>query len=395
MDKSLMANELIPNSHDDDFSSAQLQQQPSISQLGSVSSIGRHSDYLEASKPFDESVPRSSYIQGRSVPTTPSILSRTSSRSHLSTTRNGHYFDHSNKLNNYTEKESHCGGFKDDKYYYAGSIAINEPLYDRDDFGAIIPPAEGSNMRTSLPRAKSSSTLLSFAEAKKVGRQRRLRDLQPLTSKSNGADMLSHSRPTRRDRSYVDHSPDSWLHRAGLVIATEARESKGQTWLIGRDSSSSLVAIEDSADSKREMTASAMSSQLTSRFASARQSRHVSRRGSSSKDPTNPTSGIGDTDNYGAAIRRRLLAEVEAANLNQMTPDFVNARDAEELFADADDSDANADLDAEIDDIEVALLASKAGLDLGIGTWVDKLVGWALFAKVGPESGVDNNDQKD
>ena len=390
-----MANKYIQPSRKDAFPLQQLQKQHSFSQLDSVSPIGRQGDYLEASENFDDSVPRSSYIQGRSVPTTPSILSRTPSRSHLSVTRNGHRYDHSTMLNYHKGTDSHCDDSNNDKYHYAGSIAVNEQLYDRDDYGAIIPPAEGSNLRTSLPRAKSSSTLLSFVEAKKGGRQRLPLDLQPLSSKSNGADMLSRSPSTRRNRSNVDHSPDSWLHRAGLTISTEARESKGQTWLVGRDSSSSLVAIGDSADSKTEVTNPAMSSQLTSRFTSARQSKHVSRRGSSSKDLTNPSNNIGDVNTYGAALRRRLLAEVEAAKVNQMRPDFVNAKDAEELYAGIDDDDTDANLDPDIDDVEVARLASKAGLDLGLGTWIDKLVGWALFAKVGSEHEVDDNNYKE
>lgn len=387
-----MANEYTSHPRDDDHPSHQFQQKPSILQLDSVSSISRQIDYVETSKSFDDSVPRPSYIQGRSVPTTPSILSRTSSRSHLTLTRNGHYSDHNPMLNYHAGKDSHYGDSKNDKYHYAGSIAVDESLYDRDDYGAIIPPTGGSGMRASLPRAKSSSTLLSFAEAKKGSRQRLPRELQALTSKTNGADTPSRSHSVRRNRSNVDHSPDSWLHRAGLAIATEARESRGQTWLVGRDSSSSLAAIGDSADSKREVPASAISSQLTSRFTSARQSRHVSRRGSGSKSLINPPSGIGDINSYGAALRQRLLAEVEAANVNQMRPDFVNAKDEEELYADANDGDADANSDPDIDDIEVARLASNAGLDLGLGTWVDKLVGWALFAKVGPECEADKMD---
>ena len=235
-------------------------------------------------------------------------------------------------------------------------------------------------MDTTLPRAKSSSTLLSFAEAKKGSRQRLPRDLQPLTSKKHSSQKPSQSSSTQRNRNTTEQMSDSWVHRAGLVIATEARESKGQSWLASRESSISLAAVGDPYELKKDAHASAISSQLTSRFASARQSRHISRRGSSSKDLTNPSNDVSSIDAYGAALRHRLLAEVEAANINEMGPDFVNARDAEELFADATDDEAN--MDPDVDDIEVARLASEAELGFGLGTWVDWLVGWALFGNV-------------
>ncbi|ROT43727.1 hypothetical protein SODALDRAFT_375867 [Sodiomyces alkalinus F11] len=54
--------------------------------------------------------------------------------------------------------------------------------------------------------------------------------------------------PTRRarnDGNGIPRDDDDWLLRAGIVLSAEAREYKGQMWLTSRESSTSLVALRD------------------------------------------------------------------------------------------------------------------------------------------------------
>ena len=64
------------------------------------------------------------------------------------------------------------------------------------------------------------------------------RSLQPLTKSS----------PSRRMTTSSTSSSAHWLQRAGAVLASEARESKGQSWLTNRASSTDLLADYDDVD---------------------------------------------------------------------------------------------------------------------------------------------------
>ena len=379
-----MGSSLVSDSAASEFSnygfpSEELHRQFSSLPYDRALSSKEENSYPIAERSSGRYEPRLSYIQGRSAPTTPSILSRNPSRSHLNTFRNRYVCDRKTKYDmQSTEISRQEKNNNIDNPYYTGFIDA-AGSYREYDSSAVVNPTEGDHRDDTLLRAKSSSTLLSFAEAKKGGRQRLPRDLQPLTSKTHGGEKISRSSSNQGNRKSTEQMSDSWLHRAGLAIAAEARESKGQSWLVSRESSTSLATtpIGEPRDLSRDVRASARSSQLTSRFASARQSRHISRRGSGSEDLARLSNDVKNVDAYGKALRQRLLAEVEAASVNQMGPDFVNAKDAEELFADIADDETSVDPD--VDDIEVAQLASNAGLGFGLGAWVDWFVGWTLF----------------
>ena len=76
-------------------------------------------------------------------------------------------------------------------------------------------------------------------------------------SSSSRADAASSTRRRRRDdhnNSHItaaDRSDADWFFRAGALISTETRESKGQSWLVSRESSTSLAGMRDDDDDDR------------------------------------------------------------------------------------------------------------------------------------------------
>ena len=146
--------------------------------------------------PSEEHVrtPRTSYIAQKSAPTTPGILSLSQSRSN---SRNG---------------RRKSKGYSYDGYF----LNPDAPVRDPGD----------------IPKAKSTNALLpgvSFVDEKPHGRHHRRKGTAPLPLRIPMA------------RHHTNEPSDEWLHRAGLAIAGETRDSKGQGWLIRRESSTSLV----------------------------------------------------------------------------------------------------------------------------------------------------------
>lgn len=181
-----------------------------------------------------------SYIQGRSAPTTPRLLSKspTASRSH-----------------------SHEGGRR---AQVAGS-------------GSRTPGGTGSGSKGHASAlAKSLSTTQLHIDAS----HQHLR--------SNGTSGARHHRRRKTDHHHHEGG-DDWLFRAAVLVTSEARESKGQSWLTTRASSTSLSGLrsaeeaEDVAAFEREL---AREREYLDRIAG--NSRRGSRRGSLDHDATSP-----------------------------------------------------------------------------------------------------------
>jgi hypothetical protein len=297
--------------------------------------------------------PRTSYIAQKSTPTTPGILSLSQSRS---SSRNGRRYQ--------TKPGS--------SYAYDSYIVPENPLRDIGD----------------MPKAKSTNTLhpgVSFAEP---------------------TDQLEHERHHTRKhtaplplrmplrRHHTSEGNDDWLHRAGLAIAGETRDARGQGWLIRRESSTSLVGQSDgyevhaSHDARHgpllsgehmpdvnqgdfptfspriSRAGSRLQSRIGSRVPSARQSRRGSRVGSRVELAM---SGL-------PSARHSLDMEMEMDE-SAIEPDFVEA-DEETLG----------------DEEEVARLARERGF--GLGGWMDALIGWTLFS-VDEDGEVSSDDEVD
>lgn len=295
---------------------------------------------LDASAPPspDETAqtPRTSYIAQKSAPTTPGILSLSQSRS-----------------NSRTRSARHR----------------SKPTYAYD--GYFVNPDHPVRADGELPKAKSTNTLhpgVSFADD--LGGEKR-HHVRKATAP------LPLRMPLHRH--HTSEADDEWWHRAGLAIAGETRDSKGQGWLIRRESSTSLVQEDNgyqaktSPDAKRmallsgeqldgeeyptfspriSRPGSRIHSRMASRVPSARQSRRGSRVGS--RADLAMTAG----SNYASARQSLEL------------PDFDTDRFIEPDFVDDDESDG--------DEEEVARLARERGF--GLGGWMDKLIGWTLFS---------------
>ena len=274
--------------------------------------------------------PRTSYIAQKSAPTTPGILSLSQSRS---TSRNG----------------------RQSKAYAYDSYFISE----RDDIRDA----------GDIPKAKSTNTLhpgVSFAEP--VGQ---------LEHKRHHTRKHTAPLPLRMPlhRHHTSESNNDWLHRAGLTIASETRDARGQGWLVRRESSTSLVSpVDPSEQHERDIrniarlsgepadigdfptfsprmsrAGSRLHSRVGSRVPSARQSRRGSRVGSR----------IDLAMSGFPATHHGLEGDAEESLIE---PDFVEA-----------DEDEGPD-----DEEEVARLARERGF--GLGGWMDALIGWTLFS---------------
>ncbi|GAB7355024.1 hypothetical protein MBLNU459_g5626t1 [Dothideomycetes sp. NU459] len=289
--------------------------------------------------------PHSSYIQGKSAPTTPGILGRASSRRQLH------------------------GGLSRKLSIYASDTpyAAVEVTPDGTPRSALRPNVDTAMM----PKAKSEAALL---------------DSKPPVPHIH-AHWAHHPNDPRRHHRRAHTGGrvrvaegDDWLTRAGLTTSTLLRESKGQSWLVSRNSSASLVdqasdtddgSEDDGGDAAARLSFSShqrlhfaddefspetprVTSMWGSRFGSRAPSARNSRRGSRA-DLQRPLSFAGQRDGY--------FDDILAVPDDLVGPDFV---DADELFGDEDP------------EAEVARLARERSF--GFGGLIDRLVGWSLFS---------------
>ncbi|KAF2709282.1 hypothetical protein K504DRAFT_335512, partial [Pleomassaria siparia CBS 279.74] len=309
---------------------------------------------LDASQPPSPSqdlitTPHTSYIAQKSAPTTPGILSLSQSRSN---SRNG-------RRRSKNPNPAYDG-------YFANPDA---PVRDVGE----------------IPKSKSTTALLpgvKFAEEPRERHHMR-KSTAPI--------------PLRLPlvRHHTSEANDEWLHRAGLAIAGETRESKGQGWLIRRESSTSLAQQTDeyqehSPHDTRHMallsgehladvdfstftprlsrTGSRIQSRVGSRVGSRVVSAHTSRRGSRVGSRIDLMMSAASKQ---SSARHSLDIDGGMFASNFAEPDFVD---------DEDESDG--------DEEEVARLARDRGF--GLGNWMDRLIGWTLFSV--DEDGEDSDD---
>ncbi|KAI9723472.1 MAG: hypothetical protein M1828_004202 [Chrysothrix sp. TS-e1954] len=263
-------------------------------------------------------VPSTSYLSGRSAPTTPGILSRSTSPAR-------------NSSKSYTQ------------------LAF----------------AQNSNVDAALSKTKSAVTIA----VQPGGSRRRRKPAQ----KVSGTDA------------------SEWLYRAGAAIAGQTQESKGQSWLTSRASSTSLAAAQrDGLNEPRDdegaddelggvrrtystraardysrtgrRAVSTMPSRMGSRMASRTGSRVGSR---ADLARLSALSSMDDTFDQGASGGYFDGAEVAG-------PDFVDG-----IEEDQDEDAGDEDAEEQKQEQEVAELALKRGL--GLGSMVDRMVGWTMF----------------
>ncbi len=290
-------------------------------------------DASPPSSPDESRTPTTSYIAQKSAPTTPGILS-------LSHTRGD------------------TRQFSSNTYAYDSYFIHPEP--DVRDAGDI-------------PKAKSTSTLNPSAGVSGAIEEPRVAEKRHHTRK--------HTAPlpilTPMVKHHTKEANDEWIHRAGLAIAKQTRDRKGQGWLVRKESSTSLVQDSDNYQQHHDSRHMALLSgenaddfQLPS-FISPRASRAGSRMQSRihsrvpSARASRRGSRVGSRADLIMSVGSRPHSAHHSLDMSELhdrfiEPDFVQSQD---------ESDG--------DEEEVARLARERGF--GLGSWMDRLIGWTLF----------------
>jgi Protein of unknown function (DUF3984) len=283
--------------------------------LNDSEELSDHSIHLRI--PHDRHI---SYLEGRSAPTTPSILSRTSSR-----------------------------------------VSLRKPIY------------------STLPKSKSSANITGCQNQLKFGADTLFTKSKHVTAK----DDLSLESLTAEERNDSD-----WLLRAGALLSLGAKESKGQSWLVSRESSTSLTAQRDHDVEEFEL-------ELARERDSRRNSIRGSATGADADDEYSPITtrlsfgaGSRSASRYGSCPTSRAHSRRGSrANVPTPLPKAENERESyfdgeegivvEPDFVDVEE-DAHDEDQAIKDEIIVKRLAKNG--TLGLGVWMEKLMGWSLFA---------------
>lgn len=206
-------------------------------------------------------------------------------------------------------------------------------------------PASGATTPEAVPKSAG------FLEAGKIG--------------TRG----SSKRTKERARLKKSRESSEWLYRHGTALSGEARESKGQSWFVSRASSTSLTATTNAMDEVRR-------SRSFNR--NLRTSRRGSKIGSRPDLKTFGATSALSTRSSGTAMVSEggdYFSHGDGASRFVDGPDFVDKEEEEE-----DDTHGveYEEVEREMDDIEVARLA-RENSGFGLGTLVDKVIGWSLF----------------
>lgn len=282
------------------------------------------------------------------------------------------------------------------------------PINDSD---MIFPELNVQTYSTSYIQGKSAPTtpsLLSHSPVRATSRSRprsRPESAAPLT-KSKSAVHLERCRtprsgtttpgghqrvPKKEEPLGVRGRTDSdWLLRAGVLISSETRESKGQSWLVSRASSTSLEGARDEDDEHNtdmfERERLARENAIVSKHASHRSSQVymeaddsplISRRGSLHVSRTASRSQL-VTPGERPAIDGYFASQSAMADFAP-GPDFVNLD--EKLEATGVEQDISQD---DEDDVRKLVRDGNARPS----TWFGNILGWALFS-------VEENDEDD
>lgn len=195
--------------------------------------------------------------------------------------------------------------------------------------------------------------------------------------------------------------------RAGVALASSAREEKGQSWLVKRESSTSLVSeggkfeVDAISQALRTGMSRRSKSGRSTPAAAASLSRAVSRRNSRhdlamtglEMTMPSPSSKRSSGQAFSAPRTPSHTMNDEGRSSISLLPDFIDeqvraemrdtiqqqvARDCgSPLSDDSWDSENDEEEEEEIDELELQRLTRERGF--GLGGWVDRMVEWTLF----------------
>jgi hypothetical protein len=290
-------------------------------------------DADDSADPLSAPPQTTSYLQGKSAPTTPRLLSRSpgprSPRSHSR--------------------------------------------------GASTPSAR-------LPKSKSTTLLNPPGSAPSA---------HSIRHSASGATSPTLRRRPRGDDSLQagkDRSDTDWLLRAGALISSETRDAKGQSWLVSRESSTSLTGMRDADEAafdrelarERELNSQNASRRGSIVFVDDDQSMHLTTSPPLSRIGSRPHSRVGSRSQLLTPSERRSVdgyfsnAVGVDDDLMMAGPDFVNLD--ENLEASAVDPDTSVE-----DEAHVRRLVKRG--NTGVGTWFGNVLGFQLFS-------VEENDEE-
>ncbi|PWY93696.1 hypothetical protein BO94DRAFT_511514 [Aspergillus sclerotioniger CBS 115572] len=196
------------------------------------------------------------------------------------------------------------------------------------------------------------------------------------------------------------HHPDTeWMLRAGIALASSTREEKGQSWLVKRQSSTSLVSDghQLDLDSQQQHWSSRSTRHPRSGLSTpAAYSRRASRSRPTSRRSSRPDLAMTSLDITRATTRRDvpttttsgIHTPLEIDYARHLLPDFVDERiraemaniqhdEDEDTFSNSSSTDSMLASEDEIDEQELQRLTREQGF--GLGSWIDRMVEWTLF----------------
>ncbi|GAD99809.1 DNA mismatch repair protein (Mlh3), putative [Paecilomyces variotii No. 5] len=177
--------------------------------------------------------------------------------------------------------------------------------------------------------------------------------------------------------SSLNRQDPEWVLRAGLALAASTREEKGQSWLVKRDSSTSLV------EQERETVLPSRHDVIGRKSRSGRATPvPASRRASRSRGGSKKGSRVDLTMTSAESTVRFNYSQPVSPEAQYFVPDFVDdhvrSEMADELEEYLSSSGSETDSEDEIDEVEMQRLTRERGF--GLGSWLDRFVEWTLFS---------------
>ncbi|KZZ94934.1 hypothetical protein AAL_05045 [Moelleriella libera RCEF 2490] len=199
------------------------------------------------------------------------------------------------------------------------------------------------------------------------------------------------SSPRRRDAAAAamgngNENDSDWLLRAGALLSSEAREYKGQSWLVSRQSSTSLAGMHDAEEEAFEHELAREREAVSHR---------ASRRGSSAvadddDDVTPNRSRINSRFNSRkhsmAESRSHIGTPLDRSGLLEGGDSYFSTYDGPD-FVNLDEKLEELEQDTTHEDEATVRRLVRHGT-AGQGSWISNVIGWSLFK-------VDENEEEE
>lgn len=201
---------------------------------------------------------------------------------------------------------------------------------------------------------------------------------------------------------------DEWILRTGLALASSTREEKGQSWLVKRESSTSLVSRNEDGQKTHSRGRPEFQGRRSGISTPLAQSRRGSHSHAASKRSSRVDLAMTPSHPTGQSLQSGVITP-RSKDIPGLVPDFLDESIREELailqtrlpedgdtascengqtstlpltyreYYDPGSSEDDSE-DEEISEVEVHRLTRERGF--GLGSWIDRLVEWTIF---GPE----------